>query len=311
MEETSTVEIEKKFESLVEVEELPKRYHWTIDLIIQLFKNKPLGALGGVLVLILVVTAIFAPTITKFGPNDIIGEDKIIAPGRTYYFGTDPLARDVFSRIVYGSRISLIVGFGSVGLGLLMATIIGVLSGYIGGSFDFIVQRFVDAMMSFPYLVIMLTIMAILGPGLVNVILAFAIAGFSGQSRVIRSTVLAIKSSEYVLAARSVGCKQWVIIIFHILPNVTAPIIILATLGLGAAILAEASLSFLGFGVPPPAPSWGRMLSSEGLPYMLKAPWLAIFPGLAISVAVFGFNMLGDAMRDLLDPRLQGTGGRN
>jgi len=290
-------------------EELPKRYPWFIDLVIQLITTKPLGAVGGFLVLFLVIIALLAPVITSYDPNLINDRDTLIAPGKTYYFGTDPLARDVFSRIIYGSRISLMVGIGSVLLSTSLATLIGVLSGYIGGKFDFIVQRFVDAMMSFPYLVLMLSIMAILGPGLLNVILAFGIAGFAASSRVIRSAVLGIKASEYVLAARAIGCKQWVIVVFHILPNVTAPIIVLATLGLGAAILAEASLSFLGFGVPPPAPSWGRMLSSEGLPFMLQAPWLAIFPGIAISIAVFGFNMLGDAVRDLLDPRLQGTGG--
>ena len=198
------------------------------------------------------------------------------------------------------------VGFGAVGLSLLLSTIVGVLSGYIGGIFDTIVQRFVDAIMSFPWLVIMLTVMAILGPGIRNVILALALAGFAGGSRVIRGAVLAIKESEYIMAARAIGCKQRRIVLKHILPNVAAPIIVLGTLGLGNAILAESALSFLGFGVPPPAPSWGRMLSGDGMDYMLQSPGLAVFPGLAISLAVFGFNMLGDALRDLLDPKLTG-----
>jgi peptide/nickel transport system permease protein len=198
------------------------------------------------------------------------------------------------------------VGFGAVGLSLLLSTIVGVLSGYIGGLFDTVVQRCVDAIMSFPWLIVMLTVMAILGPGIRNVILALAIAGFASWSRVIRGAVLAIRESEYIMAARAIGCKQWRIVLKHILPNVAAPIIVVGTLGLGNAILAESALSFLGFGVPPPAPSWGRMLSGDGMDYMLQSPGLAVFPGLAISLAVFGFNMLGDALRDLLDPKLTG-----
>jgi len=289
--------------------DLPKRHFWALDILIQLVKTKPLGAFGGLLVLVMIVVAIFAPLVAPYGPNEIHGQLIVQQPSRTFYFGTDALARDVFSRIVYGARVSLTVGLGAIALSTSLAMVVGILSGYIGGIFDTTVQRFVDAMMSFPWLVIMLTIMAVLGPGQGNVILALGIAGFSGSSRVIRGAVLSVKESEYLLAARAIGCKQWVIIIFHILPNVTAPIIVMATLGLGNMVLAEASLSFLGFGVPPPAPSWGRMLSGDGLDYMLQAPGLAVFPGVAISAAVFGWNMLGDALRDLFDPRLQGTGG--
>jgi len=295
----------------VEAVEIPKRLHWTLDLFVQLIKTKPLGAVGGFIVLAMLIVAMGASIIAPFGPNAIHSELKVVSPNRTFYFGTDSMARDVFSRIVYGARVSLMVGFGAVTLSTFLSTLIGVVSGYFGGIFDTIMQRFVDAMMSFPWLIIMLTVMAVLGPGTANVILALAIAGFSGASRVVRSAVLAIKESDYVMAARSVGCKQWVIILRHILPNVSAPIIVLVTLGLGNAILAEASLSFLGFGVPPPAPSWGRMLAGDGLQWMLQGLWLVIFPGLAISAAVFGFNMLGDALRDLLDPKLTGGGGRN
>jgi peptide/nickel transport system permease protein len=293
----------------VRVEEIispPKRHHWLLDLFIQLVKTKPLGAFGGLLVLGMVLVAIFAPVISPYDPNQIHGEKIVAPPSTTFYLGTDALARDMFSRIAYGARVSMTVGLGAVGLSTLLSTLIGIISGYFGGLFDTIMQRFVDAIMSFPWLVIMLTVMAILGPGQLNVILALAIAGFAGAQRVVRSAVLAIKESDYVMAAKAVGCRNSTILIRHILPNVTAPIIVLATLGLGNMILAEASLSFLGFGVPPPAPSWGRMLSGDGINYMLKGPWLAIFPGLAISAGVFGFNMLGDALRDLLDPKLTG-----
>lgn len=286
--------------------DLPKRHYWLIDLLIQLIKTKPLGAFGGLLVLGMVLVAIFAPLITSYGPAQIHGEQKLLQPNKTFYFGTDALARDVFSRTVYGARVSMIVGLGAVGLAIFFATIIGVLSGYFGGVFDTIVQRFVDAWMSFPWLVLMLTIMAILGPGIANVIFALGLVMSAGASRTIRSAVIAIRESEYLLAAKAVGCKPWVIIIYHVLPNVAAPIIVVATLQLGAAILIESMLSFLGFGVPPPAPSWGRALSGDGIDYMVQNPGLAIFPGAAIAITVFGFNMLGDALRDLLDPRLQG-----
>ena len=199
------------------------------------------------------------------------------------------------------------VGFGAVTLSILLATILGVTSGYFGGKIDVLVQRLVDAAMAFPTLVILLSIMAVLGPGLLNVILVLGIVPSFNRSRVIRSATLAAKENQYVEAAQAVGASHLRIILCYILPNVMAPIIIVATNALGAVILVEATLSFLGFGVPPPYPSWGEMLSGSGRSYMYKAPWMAIWPGVAISLAVFGFNMLGDALRDLLDPRLRGS----
>jgi peptide/nickel transport system permease protein len=288
---------------------IPKRHHWLLDILIQLVRTKPLGAFGGFLVLILVLAALLAPWITSFPPNEILGEKNIILPpSGTHFFGTDPLARDLFSRIVYGARISLQVGFGAVLLSIFISTIIGVLSGYFGGIIDTVFQRIADAIMSIPWLIFLLSFMAVMGPGMGNLIIGMGIIGSATSSRVIRGAVISIKEGEYFLAARATGCKRRGILLQHVLPNVAAPIIVLATLGLGNVILAEAALSFLGLGVPPPAPSWGRALSGEGLQYMLQAPWLAIFPGLAISIAVFGFNMLGDALRDLLDPKLQGMG---
>jgi peptide/nickel transport system permease protein len=271
-----------------------------------LVRAKPLGALGGALIALLVLTAIFAPTLAPHDPIQIKSADRLQPPGLTYPLGTDDFGRDILSRIIHGARISMLIGLGAVGISTSLATIIGVISGFYGGKVDTVLQRCIDTLMAFPGLVVLLTIMAMLGQGLGNVILALGIGGTAGNARIIRSAVLAIKENQYIEAARAAGCRDWRIILWYILPNIAAPIMVVATLGLGVAILAESSLSFLGFGVPPPTPSWGGMLSGSGRTYMLKAPWMAIFPGIAISLAVFGFNMLGDALRDLLDPRLRG-----
>ena len=268
--------------------------------------TKPLGTLGGTLTLLLVLTALFAPALAPYDPLQIQAADRLQPPSPRYPLGTDDFGRDILSRVIYGARISMLIGSGAVAISVLLATIIGVTSGYYGGRLDAILQRGVDALMAFPWLVVLLTIMAVLGQGLENVILALGVGGTAGNARLVRSAVLAIKESQYVEAARALGCRDSQIILRYILPNIAAPIMVVATLGLGVAILAESSLSFLGFGVPPPTPSWGGMLSGSGRTYMLKAPWMAIFPGLAISLAVFGFNMLGDALRDVLDPKLRG-----
>ncbi|MBI4596218.1 MAG: ABC transporter permease [Candidatus Tectomicrobia bacterium] len=282
-----------------------RKSNWFREAWVTLVRTKPLGCMGGVMVLILVIMAIFAPLIAPYSPNEIKSADRLLAPSSRHLLGTDNFGRDIFSRIIYGARISMYVGIGAVFLSTFFATVIGVICGYYGGKIDTIIQRGVDAFMAFPWLVIILTIMAILGPGLVNVILALGIGAISGNSRIIRSAVFSIKENQYIEGARSTGCKNLRIIQRYILPNIAAPIIVIATLGLGWAILAESALSFLGFGVPPPEPSWGGMLSGEGRTYMIKAPWMAIFPGIAISTAVFGFNMLGDALRDILDPKLR------
>jgi peptide/nickel transport system permease protein len=273
----------------------------------RLVREKPLGAFGGMLVLVLMLCAIFAHWIAPYPYDETNVRQRLKPPSAQFYLGTDNLGRDVFSRIIYGARISVTVGFGAVTLSILLATILGVTSGYFGGKVDVFIQRVVDAAMAFPPLVILLSIMAVLGPGLLNVILVLGIVPSANRSRVIRSATLAAKENQYVEAARAVGASHLRIILCYILPNVMAPIIIVATNALGAVILVEATLSFLGFGVPPPYPSWGEMLSGSGRSYMYKAPWMAIWPGVAISLAVFGFNMLGDALRDLLDPRLRGS----
>jgi peptide/nickel transport system permease protein len=269
-------------------------------------RRKPLGALGAAIVGALLVMAVFAEQIAPHGYDDTIRGARMRPPSAAYWLGTDNLSRDMWSRIVYGARVSVTVGFATVALAVTLATAIGVSSGYFGGVYDLVIQRVVDAWLSFPYLVIVLSVMAVLGPGLLNVVLSLAIIIAAVNSRVIRGATIGIAQGTYVEAARALGCGHARILVRHILPNVTATIIILATIGLGAAILAESGLSFLGFGVPPPYPAWGAMLSGSGRTYMFRAPWMAIWPGIAISLAVFGFNMLGDALRDVLDPRLRG-----
>lgn len=271
-------------------------------------RRKPLGALGGLLVLLLVVTALLAPALAPHDPIKVSSSERLRAPSASHLLGTDDFGRDILSRVIYGARISMLIGLGAVAISTLLAAIIGVLSGYYGGRLDTVMQRCIDTLMAFPAFVILLTIMAMLGQGLGNVILALGIGGVAGNARIIRSAVLAIRSNQYLEVARATGARDWRIIARHVLPNIAAPIMVVATLGLGVAILAESSLSFLGFGVPPPTPSWGAMLSGSGRTYMIQAPWMAVFPGIAISLAVFGFNMLGDALRDLLDPKLRGRG---
>jgi peptide/nickel transport system permease protein len=270
-------------------------------------RRKPLGAIGAVIVLAMLLMAVFAERIAPYGYDETIRGARMKSPSFTYWLGTDNLGRDLASRIVYGARVSVTVGFSTILLATVLATAIGVTSGYFGGIYDLVIQRIVDAWMSFPYLVIILSVMAVLGPGLLNVILSLSVIIAAINSRVIRGSTLAVAQHAYVEAARAIGCGHTRVIVRHLLPNVAATIVVLATIGLGAAILAESALSFLGFGVPPPYPSWGAMLSGSGRTYMFRAPWMALWPGIAISLAVFGFNMLGDALRDVLDPRLRGT----
>jgi peptide/nickel transport system permease protein len=250
---------------------------------------------------------LLAPVVAPYGYDEADVFSRLKAPSNAHWLGTDNLGRDLLSRIIYGARISMGVGFGGVALGLALGTSIGLVSGYFGGRLDLVVQRVVDAFMCFPLLLVALTIMAILGPGLGNVILTLGLVLGVRDSRVIRGAVLSVKAHLYLEAARALGAGHPGTIAKHVLPNILAPIIILGTVNLGAVILTEAALSFLGFGVPPPRPSWGGMLSGAGLVHMLRAPWLALWPGVALSLSVFGANMLGDALRDQLDPRLRGT----
>jgi peptide/nickel transport system permease protein len=255
----------------------------------------------------MLVMAGFAEWIAPYGYDDTIRGARMKPPSTQHWLGTDNLSRDMWSRIVHGARVSVTVGFATIALSMLLATAVGVSSAYFGGAWDLVIQRVVDAWLSFPYLIIILSVMAVLGPGLLNVVLSLSILIAATNSRVIRGATLAVMQASYIEAARAMGSGHARLILRHVLPNVMATIIILATIGLGAVILAESALSFLGFGVPPPHPSWGSMLSGSGRTYMFRAPWMAIWPGVAISLAVFGFNMLGDALRDVLDPRLRGS----
>jgi peptide/nickel transport system permease protein len=288
----------------------PNRIAAALQTLWQFCRRKPLGAIGGFIVLVLLIMALFAPWIAPYKYDETIPGARMKAPGAQFWMGTDNLGRDVYSRVVYGASVSISVGFGAVLLANVLAALIGITSGYFGGAYDICVQRVVDAWQSFPFLVVILSIMAVLGPGLLNLILALGILGAAAGSRVIRGSTISAMQNSYVEAARALGAGHLRIMIRYLLPNVAATIIILATIGLGAFILAESALSFLGFGVPPPYPSWGAMLSGSGRSFMYRAPWMAFWPGAAISLAVFGFNMLGDALRDVLDPRLRGGGGR-
>lgn len=273
----------------------------------RLFAQKPLGALGGVLLAVMLALAVGAEWVAPYGYDDADIFARLKPSSTAHWLGTDNLGRDVLSRVIHGARVSMAVGFGGVGLGLLGAILVGLLSGYFGGMFDTALQRVVDAFMCFPLLLVALTIMALLGPGLANVILTLGLVLAVRDSRVIRGAVLTVKANLYVEAALALGAPHGAILRRHVLPNIFAPILILATVNLGAVILIEAALSFLGFGVPPPRPSWGGMLSTAGVVHMLRAPWLAFWPGVALSLAVFSANMLGDALRDILDPRLRGS----
>ena len=272
--------------------------------------SKPMGAAGAFIVVIIVLAAIFAPVVSPYDPYasnlDTDGLPvRLVGPTASFPLGTDAIGRDVFSRIIYGARISLVVGLGAVALGTLFGTVVGLVSGYFVGKVDQVLQRVVDTLMAIPAIVLALAVITMLQPGLFNIILVIAIVIAPGTSRVVRGTVLAIKENVYIEAARSIGAGSGRIVFRHILPNVVAPIIVIASIWVGNAIVIEAALSYLGLSTPPPTPSWGGMLALEGRRHLENAPWLALAPGAAISVAVLAVNMLGDALRDVLDPRLR------
>jgi len=302
-----------------------KRLPFILEVLVRLVKEKPLGTLGGAIVVIfflLALTAGWPPFVDMFGgkstpllaPYHYMDQDLTItlnAPSPAHLLGTDNLGRDMLSRLLYGAQISVIVGLSVPLLSTVLHLLIGGTSAYMGGKIDLFVQRFVDTVMCFPGLVIMLTVVAIIGPGMIQLILLLGIlGGLGGGNRVTRSIVVGIKQNVYVEAARAVGASHWRIMIKHILPNIMPIVIVSFSMGMGGAILAESTLSFLGFGIPPPYPSWGGMLSGDARRYMFQAWWMALWPGLALALVVYGMNMLGDGLRDVLDPRLRGGLGR-
>ncbi len=269
-------------------------------------RQQPLGAIGLFVCLVTVFAGVFAPAIDRHDPNLATVSDRLQGPGAAYWLGTDDLGRDQWSRIIHGTRISLQVAFGAIAVGTTAGYLLGIVSGYLGGKADDIIQRFVDALLAFPSILLALVMVSVLGAGIDKVIFAIAAGSAPRAARVSRGVVLSLKENVYVDSARVIGASNLRIMLRHILPNSMAPYLILASIGLGAAILAEASLSYLGLGVPPPYPSWGRMLSGNAQHYALIAPWLLVWPGVAIMTLVLAFNLFGDALRDVWDPKLRG-----
>jgi peptide/nickel transport system permease protein len=291
-------------ERVVRIEEAPVVISRTRALLTAL-RRKPLGAASAALLALIVFTAIFAEVLAPYDPLATQPEIRLAAPSWEHPFGTDDIGRDMLSRVIHGSRISLWVGLLAVGIGTAAGMIIGLLCGYCEGRLDLFFQRIMDAIQAIPALVLALAIVSVLRPNTTNAMLAIAMVIIPGNSRIVRGAVMSAKQNRYVEAAQAIGCRHPRIILGHILPNVTAPILVIASIWLGNAILIEATLSFLGVGTQPPTPSWGLMLSSTGRAFMEQAPWLAIFPGLAISLAVLGFNLFGDTLRDAWDPKLR------
>ena len=291
-------------ERVVRVEEAPVVINRGRALATAL-KRKPLGAASAGLIVMIVLMAIFADVLSPYDPLATQPEIRLKAPSWEHPFGTDDIGRDVLSRVIHGARISLWVGLLAVGIGTAAGMVIGLVCGYCEGRVDLIFQRVMDAVQAIPGLVLALAIVSVLRPNTTNAMLAIAMVIIPGNSRIVRGAVMSAKQNRYVEAAQAIGCRHPRIILSHILPNVTAPILVIASIWLGNAILIEATLSFLGVGTQPPTPSWGLMLSSTGRAFMEQAPWLAIFPGLAISLAVLGFNLFGDTLRDAWDPKLR------
>jgi peptide/nickel transport system permease protein len=284
----------------------PKRHPFLVDLFVRLWKEKPLGTIGLAIVLIMLLTGIFADWLAPYPMSKIDLFNTLAPSSAQHWLGTDQMGRDVLSRIIYGARVSVIIGLGASLLSTVVSIIIGALSALIGGVFDLVVQRFVDAFLCIPGMLILLIMMSILGNGTVQVIMVIGIPMGIGGSRMIRSAVFAIRENTYVDAGRAIGSSTWSMLIRHIIPNTMPVIIIGFSMMIGGAILMEASMSFLGYGVSIGVPSWGNMLSREGRIYMEIAPTLALWPGLALTLVVFGTNVFGDALRDLLDPKLKG-----
>ena len=290
--------------------EATKRRTALADFVARMVKEQPLGSGGGIVVLLLILVAIFADAVAPYEYLEIHLADRLTGSSAAYPLGTDHLGRDLLSRIIYGARLSLIVGLSATAVNVVVAVLIGGTSGFFGGRLDLVVQRFVDGWMAIPGLLLLLTIMSIVGKGMPQLILVLGISGGIGGSILIRGAVIDIKENAYFQAVEVIGASKWRTFIGHVLPNIMPVVIIVFSINVGGVISREASLSFLGFGLPPDVPSWGAMLSREGRQYMQQGPWLALWPGLCLTIVVYSLNMFGDAVRDLLDPRLKGGGGR-
>ncbi len=286
---------------------LPAAKQRSNGFLARLLRDKPLGALGGLVLLLFLVVGVFAPRIAPYDYNEIAPLDRMQAPSWAHWFGTDNLGRDLLSRCIFGAQLSVIIGCSAAALATLISGLIGIISGYFGGKVDMLVQRVVDAWMSFPDLIVLIVVVSVLGPGMPQIIFTLALLLGIGGSRIVRSAVVSVREHMYVHAAQSIGAGTWRILWRHVLPNVLPPIIVLFTTRVGTVILAESGLSFLGLGVPPPAPTWGSMLSGSGRSYMFQGRWLALAPGLCLTAVVYATNVFGDALRDLLDPRMRGT----
>jgi len=273
----------------------------------RLFREKPLGAAGAMVFVLFLFCGIFADVLAPYGMNQISPLNRLKPPSWAFPFGTDNLGRDMLSRCLYGAQLSVIIGFCAAGIATVISVFLGIVSGYLGGKFDLVLQRFVDAWMSFPDLIILIVVVSVVGPGMPQIIVTLGLLLGIAGSRIIRGAVVSVRENMYVHAAQSTGASTFRILWRHILPNVMAPVIVLFTTRVGTVILAESGLSFLGLGVPPPAPTWGGLLSGSGRTFMLQGPWLALAPGLCLTVVVYATNMFGDALRDLLDPRMRGS----
>lgn len=290
---------------LVEQEEFVENQGLTWARFWKLVKRQPLGATGGVIVILMILIAIFADFLSPYEPELEDFAVMLQPPSASHWFGTDSFGRDILTRVIHGARTALLVGFGASLLGSLIGLFIGVGSAYFGGQVDLFTQRILDVLLSFPLIILAMTISVVLGSGIENVILAITIPFIARCARVVRSSALAIREIPYVDAARALGFGHMRIILRHMTPNVMAPYLIMLTTFLGQAILTEASLSYLGLGVQEPVAAWGLMLQGGAEEFAESAPWMAIFPGLAITLSVFAFNLFGDAMRDVLDPKLR------
>ncbi|MDA1074113.1 MAG: ABC transporter permease [Proteobacteria bacterium] len=285
----------------------PAQHGPWVAFTLRLIREKPLGAIGGALFVLFFFCGLFADVISPYGMNETNLLERLQAPSFSHWFGTDHLGRDVLSRVLVGAQLSMLVGFLAAGLATLVSIVLGVASGYFGGKVDMLIQRFVDAWMIFPDLLLLIAVISVVGAGIPQIVIVLGLLYGIAGSRIVRGSVIGVKENMHTHAARSMGARTMHILIRHILPNIMPVVIVLFTTRVGATILTEAGLSFLGLGIPPPAPTWGGMLSGTGRTYMYLGPWLALAPGLCLTIVVYAINVYGDALRDLLDPRMRGS----